>query len=283
MHRKLNLSSLMKTFRNSVIIAILLLPSTLFAGGNLFPLGARNAGMCRSSVALTGFWNILNNPAGLATLENPTAGISYESKFNLQQLSNKTAAFAYPTGAGVLGVDFNYFGYRQYNEIKAGLVYARAFGSYLRMGLQLDYLQTTLGDGYGSKRNVTFELGIQSDITKEITLGAYLYNPIRVKLSDYADERIPAIFRFGMTWHFSKSFLATTEAEKSSFYPRVIIRGGLEYNLKKKFYMRTGFSSGEEVFAFGFGIYLKGLNVDIAAIMHQTLGFSPQASLTYTF
>jgi len=273
----------MKTFRHITIIVIFLLPLALYAGGELFPLGARNAGMCRSSVALTGFWNILNNQAGLATLENPTAGISYESKFYMKQLSNKTAAFAYPTNAGVLGVDFNYFGYNQYNEMKVGLVYARAFGSYIRLGLQLDYLQTTLGDGYGSKKNVTFELGIQSDITKEITLGVYIYNPIRVKLSDYADERIPALFRFGLTWHFSKSFLATAEVEKSSFYPKVIIRGGLEYSLKKKFYMRTGVSSGEEVFAFGFGIHLKGLYFDIAAIMHQTLGFSPQASISYAF
>lgn len=273
----------MKTLQHIVLIAILLLPSALFAGGDIFPLGARNAGMCRSSVALTGFWNILNNQAGLATLENPTAGISYESKFNLNQLSNKTVAFAYPTGAGVLGVDFNYFGYQKYNEMKVGLIYARAFGSYIRMGLQLDYLQTTLSDGYGSKKDVTFELGIQSDVTKEITLGAYLYNPIRVKLSDYADERIPAILRFGITWHFSENFLATAEAEKNSFYPKVVIRGGLEYSIKKKFYMRTGFSSGEEIFAIGFGLHLKGFRFDIAAIMHQTLGFSPQASLTYAF
>ncbi len=274
---------LLKSLRFSFVITVLLLSSVAQAGSELFPQSARSAGMCRSSVALTGFWNILNNQAGLATLERPTAGILYESKFSLNQLSNKTAAFAYPVKAGVLGVDFNYFGYQQYNEIKAGLLYARAFGRYLRMGLQLDYLQTTLGDGYGSKKNVTFEFGVQSDITSEITLGAYLYNPIRVNLSDYADERIPAILRFGITWHFSNTFLATAEAEKNSFYPKIIIRGGLEYSLKEKFYMRTGFSSGEEVFAIGFGLKLKGFRFDIAATMHQTLGFTPQASLTYAF
>ena len=273
----------MKTALYYLLLLLFLIPATLFAGGDIFPLSARNAGMCRSSVALTGFWNIHNNQAGLATLERPTVGISYESKFSLSKLSNKTAAFAYPTNFGVLGVDFNHFGYSQYSEMKIGLVYARAFGKYIRIGLQLDYLQTTLGDGYGSKSNATFELGVQSDITEEITLGAYVFNPIRVKLSDYADERIPAIFRFGLTWHFSDSFLATAEAEKSSFYPKVIIRGGLEYNLKKKFIFRTGFSSGEEVFAFGFGLNLKGVRLDLSAVMHQTLGFTPQASLSYSF
>jgi len=114
------------------------------AGGDIFPLGARSAGMCRSSVALTGFWNIANNQAGLAVLERPEVGISYESKFSLSQLGNKTAAFAYPTGFGVLGVDFNHFGYNKYSEMKVGLVYARAFGKYIRIGLQLDYFQTTI-------------------------------------------------------------------------------------------------------------------------------------------
>ena len=260
----------------------LIIPPTM-AGGYVSPLGARNAGMCRSSVALTGFWSIFNNQAGLALISKPTAGISYESKFSLSELSNKTAAFAYPLNFGVIGVDFNHFGYSQYNEMKVGLTYARAFGKYIRIGLQLDYLQSTLGDGYGSKSNVTFELGVQSDVTDEITLGAYVFNPVRVKLSDYADERIPAIYRFGMAWHFSDNFLATAEAEKNSFYPKIIIRGGLEYDLKQKFVFRTGFSSGDEIFSFGFGLHLKGVRFDIAAIMHQTLGFSPQASLSYSF
>ncbi len=273
----------MKTLLTNILAVLLLTPLSSMAGGDIFPLGARNAGMCRSSVALTGFWNIMNNQAGVAELERPTAGISYESKFSLSQLSNKTAAFAYPTNFGVLGVNFNHFGYSKYNEMKIGLVYARAFGKYIRIGLQLDYLQTTIGDGYGAKSNATFELGVQSDITKEITLGAYVFNPVRVKLSDFADERIPAVFRFGLAWHFSRSFLATAEAEKSSYYPKVIIRGGLEYNLKERFVFRIGFSSGEEVFAFGFGIHLKGFRLDLAAIMHQTLGFSPQASLSYSF
>ncbi len=272
-----------KSLRFTLLIAAFLFQPAVFAGVGLFPPGAESGGMCRSSVALTGFWNMTGNQAGLATLKNPAVGISYESKFSLKQLSNKTALFAYPAMAGVLGVSFNYFGYRPYHETKVGLAYARAFGKHIRLGLQLDYLQTTLGDGYGSKRNITFEFGIQSDITNEITLGAYVYNPVRVKLSNYADERIPAVVRFGITWHFTSDFLATAEAEKNSYYSKIIVRGGLEYSIKEKFFVRTGFSSGEEVFAFGFGFHVKGLRFDIAAIMHQTLGFSPQASLTYAF
>jgi hypothetical protein len=265
------------------IILFLFLPFSVFAGGDVFPVGAPTAGLCRSSVAVKGFWGIMNNQAGMALLESPEIAMAYENRFLLKETGNHSAAFAFPTRFGVIGSSFNYFGYNQYNEMKVGLAYARAFGKYIRIGLQLDYLRTSISEGYGTKNNFTFELGVQSDVTREITLGAYVFNPVRVKMADYADERIPAIFRFGMTWHFSDDFFATAEFEKNSFYSRIIIRGGLQYTLREMFVFRTGVSSGLEVFSMGFGFHLRGLKFDLAATMHQMLGFSPQVSLAYAF
>ena len=265
------------------IIILTLFYHTVFAGGEISPAGARSAGLCHSSVAVTGFWGIMNNQAGMAMLTSGELAFSYENKFLLKETGNSTAAFAYPVNFGVLGVTFNYFGYSKYNEMKAGLAYARAFGKYIRIGVQLDYLHTFIAEGYGTKSNFTFEIGVQSDVTKNLTLGAYVFNPVMVKLSDYANERIPAIFRFGATWHFSEAFFATAEIEKNSFYPSVIFRGGLEYNLKNMFVFRTGVGTEQEIFSIGFGMYLKGFKLDIAATMNKVLGFSPQVSLSYAF
>ena len=265
------------------IFVFLLFTYNVFAGGEIFPVGSRAAGLCRSSVAVKGFWGVMNNQAGMSLLKKPTVAFAYENKFLLKETGNSTAAFAYPTKFGVMGVTANYFGYSKYNEMKVGLAYGRAFGKYIRVGLQLDYLRTFISEGYGSKNNFTFEVGVQSDVTKNLTLGAYVFNPVMVKLSDYANERVPAIFRFGATWHFSDNFFATAEVEKNSFYPSVVIRGGLEYNLKNIFMFRTGASSGQEIFSLGFGLHLKGLILDISATMHQVLGFSPQVSLSYAF
>lgn len=253
------------------------------AGGDFPVIGSRQAGMGRSSVALTDFWNIQNNQAGIALIDQFGAGLYYESKFSLNQLSTKSAAFLAPTKIGVLGLTFNYFGYDLYNDMKIGLVYARSFGQYLRIGLQLDYIQTTLGDDYGSKSNVTFEIGLQSDITEQLTLGAWVYNPIQVKLDDFDDERIPAIFRFGVAWKISSSFIATVEVEKNTNYQPILFRGGLEYGIKDKFFFRGGFSTQKELFSMGFGFKIKVVRFDISAIMHESLGFSPQASLIFQF
>jgi hypothetical protein len=255
----------------------------LFAGGEFPVIGSRQAGMGRTSVALTGFWNIQNNQAGIALIDKFGVGIYYESQFSLNQLSTKSAAFLAPTKFGVLGLTFNYFGYSLYNDMKIGLVYARSFGQYLRIGVQLDYIQTTLGDGYGSSNNVTFEIGLQSDITEQLTLGAWVYNPIQVKLADYNEEKIPAIFRFGIAWKIAQGFIATIEAEKNTNIQPILIRGGMEYGLKDKFFFRGGFSTQEEFFSMGFGLKVKMVRFDISAAMHETLGFSPQASLILQF
>jgi hypothetical protein len=255
----------------------------LFAGGEVYPTGSRQAGMGRISVALTDFWSVQNNQAGISLIDKVGAGIYYENRFFVNELSTKSAAVIIPTGIGVLGLTFNHFGYELYSDMKIGLVYARSFGQYFRIGLQLDYLITTLGDDYGSKSTATFELGIQSDVTKTLTIGAWVYNPIRVNLAEYDNEKIPAIFRLGLGWQISKSFFVSLEAEKSTAFNPILIRGGLEYGLKELFFFRGGFSTREEIFSMGFGINVKFMRFDISAVMHQTLGFSPQASLIFEF
>jgi len=254
-----------------------------FAAGDIQPIGSRSAGMGRSSVAIIDFWSSMNNQAGIALYQKPAVGIYYENRFLINELSSKSIAAIVPTKYGVFATTYNHFGYNLYNDQKIGLAYARALGKKLRIGLQLDYLQTTLGNNYGSKGNVTFEIGIQTDISDNVTIGAWVFNPIMVKLSDYDDEKLPALYRIGFAWHISNTFLATIEAEKSTAINPVIFRGGLEYELNSKFFFRTGFSTKKEIFSFGMGINIKHFVFNISAIMHESLGFSPQASLIFDF
>jgi len=273
----------MKINHIPLLILLILITSFAKAGGETYPIGARQAGMGRASAALTDFWNIQNNQAGIALIDKISCGIFYENRFLINELSMKSAAVVVPTKIGVLGATFNYFGYSMCNDIKVGLVYARSFGPYFRVGVQLDYLKTTLGESYGSKSNITFELGIQSDVTENITIGAFVYNPVRVKLAEYDNEKLPAIFRFGISWKITKSLLTTLEAEKNTAINPIILRGGIEYSIKNKFFIRAGFSTMQEIFSMGFGMKIRFIRFDISAVMHQSLGFSPQSNLVFQF
>jgi len=253
------------------------------AAGDIFPIGARSAGMGRVSVAMRGFWGIQNNQAGMALIDKYSVGIHYESRFGINELSTKSAAIIAPLNFGVIGLSFNHYGYSNYNEMKLGLAYARSFGRRFRVGIQLDFLSTTIGDNYGKKNNVTFEIGIQSDITENITIGAYTFNPVMVKLADYNQEKLASVFRLGLAYKFDKGFIVSVEAEKSTNIHPILLRLGIEYQLKTKFFFRAGIASRYEIFSFGFGMKFKYFKFDLAATMHESLGFSPQSSLIFTF
>jgi len=267
----------------TIILVVLCFYLTTNASGNIYPIGSRSAAMGRTSVAIIDFWGVMNNQAGIALFDKPMVGIYYENRFLLNQLSTKSVAGIWPLKYGVIAASYNYFGYKLYNDQKIGLTYARAFGNMFRVGLQLDYIQTVLGNNYGSKGNVTFELGIQSDISDQITIGAWVFNPIMVKLAEFDNEKLPAVFRLGFAWHISEVFLATIEAEKNTAINPITFRGGLEYELKNRFFFRTGFATRKEIFSFGFGLYIKHITFNISTIMHETLGFSPQSSLIFHF
>ena len=256
---------------------------SIFAGGEIFTAGARQAGMGRTSVSITDFWSVQNNQAGIALLDRIGVGLYYQNQFQLSQLSQKAIAVVVPSKIGVLGLTFTHFGYELYNDIKIGLAYARSFGPYFRIGLQLDYLRTSLGENYGSKSNVTFELGVQSNLTNNLTIGAWVFNPIQVKLADYANEYIPVIFKLGMGWNIDNRLLVNIEAEKNTAFQAILLRAGVEYALKEKFFFRGGFSTAQEIFSMGFGMQFKILRIDLSAIMHNTLGFSSQGSLILQF
>lgn len=273
-----------RTSKISILFTVFFIVSQhVFGAGLWSPVGARQAGLNHCSVALSDFWSIQNNQAGMALIKDLSAGVAYENRFLVPQMGTASLALVYPLKFGNMGISMSYFGYALYHEMKIGLAYARSFGPRLRAGVQLDYLQTGMGDVYGSISNVTFELGIQSDVNEHLTFGAYVYNPVRVKLSDYANEKIPAVFRFGVAYHFSGKLLTTAEVEKNTYYQPVILRGGIEYRYKKQFFFRVGFGTSHDIFSFGFGWHKKHMQFDIGTTMHQTLGFSPQTSLVFTF
>ncbi len=257
--------------------------SPLFAGGLWRAAGARQAGMDHCSVALTGFWSVENNLAGMTTVNRLTAGMGFQNRYLSPHLGTSDLAIVYPATFGNIGINVRYFGYSLFHEMKIGISYARKFGPNVSMGVQMDYLQTGLGDIYGHHDNFTFAIGLQAHVSGECVLGIYVYNPVPVKLADYADEKIPAIFRFGLSWHFSRNLLATAEAEKNTAFQPVVLRGGIEYIFKKQFFFRAGIGTSGDVFAFGFGWHFKKLNINLASTMHQTLGFSPQGSIIFHF
>ena len=266
-----------------LLITLILSTSTIFAYDFIHPYGGRAAAMGGSSVASQGLWAMQNNPAGMAYLEKISLGLYYENRWMLPETAYKCGAFALPTKFGTLGLSFNQFGSSKYSENKFGLAYAKGFGRYLQVGLQLDYLLVKIGNDYGSYRAFTFELGLQSHVTDKLTLGAYVFNPISFRLEQTLNhEKLPIVMRFGLAYKFTKDFLGQCEIEKNTEREGVSLRGGLEYEAFKNFFIRAGVQTNPGILSFGLGYGIRFAQINVAAQLHNELGASIQVGMIFS-
>lgn len=242
--------------------------------------GGRAAGMAGATVALSDVWSAFHNQAGLAQIKKFNGGIYNETPFLMNELSTRGLAAAIPVSGGVFGLSLNYYGFDLYNEKRAGLAFAKAFSEKISAGIQIDYLGTSISEGYGSKSNFTFEAGARIEILTALFLGVHIYNPIRTKLADDFNEKLPAILKAGLAYHPSDKVVVSVESEKNSDAKNVI-KAGVEYHIVKMLYLRSGVASNPSKICFGFGLDFESFKFDFAASHHQDLGYSPNVSLTY--
>ncbi|MBK8228300.1 MAG: hypothetical protein IPK70_14150 [Flavobacteriales bacterium] len=274
--------------RNALIITSLLSASACLAGGDPLTVGARFAGMGGSGLTLADLWSVRLNPAGIAGLEAPVAGLFYQRHFLSEDLAHQGLAVALPVGKGAFGVGVDRFGYSLYNETRASLAYAMRFGEGLRAAVQLDYLGVQLGGNYGGTSAFAAELGVQARISEQFWLGAHLFNPTRAKLDAVTegnvilDERVPTLLRAGLGWVASSKLTLTGEVEKDIDRAERF-RFGVEYGPSKALFLRAGISTAHVQGHFGVGVRTGRLDADLALAVRAQLGPTPMINLNYRF
>lgn len=251
-----------------LILFLYLLIYNVFGFDLSKPAGGRSAAMGRTGVCEQGIMGLQNNPAGLAYNERWSFGAYYENAWMLKETAYKFGGVAKGIPkVGCIGLSFFQFGGTAYSENKFGLAYSRAFGPYLQLGIQADYLLLHWGDGYGNQSTFSFELGIQSQVTPKLRLGAYVFNPIHSRLGTLNEDGIPIVMRFGLAYQFIEDFMGQCEVEYDSSRRGFSLRGGIEYLVFKRFYLRAGVQANPNIFTFGISYQLFGINVEVAAQM----------------
>jgi len=262
-------------------LIIFLLPLMSFASNENIATGARSAAMGNVGVVLDDAFSVFNNQAGLTGVKKVSTGICSEKRFLVSGVNLHGALAAIPTNSGVFGIGLSYFGFDLYNEKKVGLAFAKALGEKFSMGVQLDYLSTYISE-YGSKSAVTFEGGILAKVTKELKIGAHIYNPLRVKMGVYREEKLPTIMKIGLAYQPSQKIIFALETEKDIDL-KPVVKAGIDYKIVEKFSLRGGISTNPINASFGFGVNLKKIKIDFSSSFHQQLGYTPKMGLTYVF
>lgn len=262
-------------------LALFLSTVTVLAQNSVtIPAGTRGTGMANASVTFTDIYSAFSNQAGLAYLEQSTATAFAERRFLLSELQTISAAVALPTRSGTFGLTLNHFGFEAFNEQKLGIAYARKLMDGLSLGAQVLLLNTSIPE-YGNKMNVTFELGILTQLLPKLHLGVHVYSPMQLELAN--GENLPTIFKIGLGYLPSEKLTCTAEVEKDIAYT-ARAKFGIEYKAAEQLAVRTGIATNPTTISFGAGYRLdNGLALDIASSYHQILGFSPSVGFSYQF
>ena len=118
-----------------------------------------------------------NNQAALAAIKQSGAGVFGERRFLLQETSQYGFAAAFKTKNGNFGLQGTYGGFKNFNENKIGLAYARSLGTKVDLGVQFNYYSYRI-PAYTNASAVNFEIGAIVHLTDQLNAGIHAYNPV---------------------------------------------------------------------------------------------------------
>lgn len=263
---------------NLTLLLFLFCGSSFAQSGTPQNAGARGAALGNASVTFTDINSAFANQAGLAELESFTATVFAEQRFLLTELQALSAAAALPTASGTFGITLHHFGFEAFREQRFGFAYARPLLEGTSIGAQILVLNTNIPE-YGSRSNLTFEIGFTTQLMPQLKFAGHLYSPMRVEIVE--GEQLPTIFKLGTAYLPSDRVTLTAEVEKDIDFP-ARVKAGIEYQLVEQLHLRTGIATNPTNLAFGVGYKLQnGLSFDLASVYHQWLGFTPSIGIIF--
>lgn len=264
------------------LVILFFIPNIIFSSNGDVAIGVRSSSLGHASSCLFDVWSTRNNQANLAFIRKTEVGAFYENRFFVKELTQTGFATAIPIKNGSFGLAYSSLGYKLYRESHVTLGYGLKLKENITLGIGLDYLNTKIADIYGKANAITGSIGLTAKILPQVIISTHIYNPIRAKITNYNNEKIPTVLKFGAKYQFSKQVFFVAEAEKTSAQ-KINIKGGIEYNPTSLIYLRVGGSSNPGQASFGFGVNYNGLKIDLSTTYHSVLGLSPQIGLNYSF
>ncbi len=243
-------------------------------------VGARANGLGFASSCLEDEWSIFNNVAGIAKVDRMSASFTYDVQPSFRPFNKTAAVFAMPLKFGVAGVGVFHFGDNLYNEQIVTGCFGNTFGL-ASLGIKLNYVQYNAA-GFGRKGVVSISFGGIAQLTKNIFLGAHIVNVNQPTISSSENEKLPTVLVTGIGIKLSSKAYLTTEIEKDLDYPATW-KTGFEYQVNKKFVVRTGFNVTPIAGFFGFGFRTKKFQLDYAYQHPFAFTARHQATVTYIF
>ena len=275
--------NVMKLLPVFVLFALFSFAAAETKAQDVFWSGSRYQALSDATVGLSDCWSVFGNQAGLAGIDRPIVGGSFQNRFLVNELSTRAGLLVLPVQSSVFAFSLSQFGKIPFRQEKFGLAYARQISPQLNFGVQFNGYRLFLSEENQSVSSFGAELGVQYMFTEHFVVGFHVVNPYRtgVKLSS-GIFRYPSHIKIGSFYRLSDFFCLTTELE-NDFDDHFILKSGIEYTIFEKLFVRTGVSGKPYQFSAGIGFQVKKLTLDLATTYNQYLGNSPSVSFQYQF
>ncbi len=273
----------MKLLLSFSIFIIIVLSAHVSKSQEVFLPGSRTQSLAGVSTCLADCWSIFGNQAGLAGIDRPTIGGSFQNRFLVKELSTSSGLFIFPFQSSVFAFSVYQFGKTTFRQEKYGIAFARSLNPRLHFGIQFNYYRLFLAEENRSSGSSGLELGIQYKLSDRLLLGIHALNPYKTSIKTFSGQySYPTRFNIGGHIQLSESFGLVTEIEKDLLFP-LNVKTGLEYDILNKLFIRTGISGKPYQLTAGMGFAVKMLKIDLAVAYNQYLGNSPSVSFQYQF
>jgi hypothetical protein len=271
---------------NKFIIVLLILARINVCSSGQFSVseiyGAKTNALGTCLTNLQGMQCTYGNVAGLSDIKNFGMDFNVENRFQTFNLSSVGFGIAKNLGkTGILGLTLKRFGISEYNELQAGLNYARKLGSNFSIGLRLNMYNLVIEE-YGNRFTANADVGLQYQLNDKFSIGFYVINPFPVKFIE--DINLPTIAFIGVKYSLSKNMVVLAELEKH-FDFNYVIKAGLQLDLNDKLSIYGGFRNDMERFSdYSLGIkfdFNDSIQLNLSTQYNLTFGISPGLAISY--
>ena len=233
-------------------------------------------------VARPDIWSPFRASASLAEIATVEAGVHYQDRFFVKEVSTKTAQIAVPTNLLNVGAAFSYFGYENYNENMINLSFARKFSEKFLLSAAVDYYSVYFSKSEGSKGKLIAQIGIASQPIENLFIGFQAFNPIQTNIkTDDLEKKLPSVFSLGAGYWFTQKVIWGLQLDKE-ISEKVKFATELEYRFLDYMLVRMGCAAHEKLMpSAGFGLKIYHFWLDTNFKYHTDLGITPNIALTF--
>lgn len=260
------------------IYILFLLCCQALSANNLLESEARSV----TPIARTDIFSPLCSAASLAGVAGIEAGVHYQNRFAVKELSVKQAQVAVPTKLLNIGAAFSHFGYENYNENIVYLSFARKFSDKFMLSAAVDYYSVYFSKSEGSKGKLLVQIGIASQPVENLTIGFQAFNPIQTNIkTDILEKEIPSVFSLGAGYRFSEKVVWAVQLDKE-ISEKLRAATEIEYRFLDFMLVRAGCTVNDKVcpvLGSGFKLYYFWLDANFK--YHTDLGITSNIALTF--